>query len=241
MNVPSVTLNHESRRGASGDRSTLWKSLIVVLPLLALPALWRWTPLNQWINFATIVDWQDSVRSNPAAPYWIVGGYVLASLVFFPVTLLSLATVFTFGPIWGNAYGLAGWLLSAGMGYGMGRAFGQDRMRKTASASVERFLEQAGRHGFLAVLAVRILPVAPFTLVNLFIGAAGIRFRQFFCATLLGRLPGIVTLTLFGFQIENMLRKPVFGSLILLALALVLALMAAIWLLKYFGSQGRRG
>ncbi len=127
------------------------------------------------------------------------------------------------------------------MGYGMGRAFGQDRMRKTASASFERFLEQAGRHGFLAVLAVRILPVAPFTLVNLFIGAAGIRFRQFFCATLLGRLPGIVTLTLFGFQIENMLRKPVFGSLILLALALVLALMAAIWLLKYFGSQGRRG
>src|SRR6059036_2937882 len=118
---------------------------------------------------------------GPAA---VCAAAALASLVFFPVILLNLATIFTFGPIWGNAYGLAGWLLSAGMGYGMGRLFGQDRMRKTASASFERFLERVGRHGFLAVLAVRILPVAPFTLVNLFIGAAGIRFRQFFCATL---------------------------------------------------------
>src|SRR5437773_10533143 len=94
---------------------------------------------------------------------------------------------------------------------------------------------------FLPDLAVRIFPVAPFTHIYLFLRASGIRFWQFFCATLLGRLPGIVTLTLFGFQIENMLRKPLFGGLILLALALVLALMAAIWLLKYFGSQGRRG
>src|SRR5207302_10886979 len=99
MNVPSATLNHESRRGASFDRSTLRKSLIVVLPLLALPGLWLWTPLNQWINFETIVDWQDSVRSNPAAPYWVVGGYDLVSVVIFPETRLGLATVCACGPI----------------------------------------------------------------------------------------------------------------------------------------------
>ena len=71
------------------------------------------------------------------------------------------------------------------------------------------------------MLALRVVPVAPFTLVNMFIGASGIRFWDFFLASLVGRVPGIFTLALFGVQLENALRKPGLASFALLAIILV--------------------
>jgi uncharacterized membrane protein YdjX (TVP38/TMEM64 family) len=71
------------------------------------------------------------------------------------------------------------------------------------------------------VLAVRVIPVAPFTLVNMFIGASGIRFRDFFLASLVGRIPGILTLALFGVQLESALRNPGLASFALLVIVLV--------------------
>src|SRR5512145_975649 len=105
-------------------KSSPLKAWIIVLSLLLLSAIWRWTPLNLWINFEAIAGWQESVRTDPAAPLIVVAIYVLGSLVFFPVTILTLATVFTFGPVWGNVYGLFGWMVSAAAGYGIGRVLG---------------------------------------------------------------------------------------------------------------------
>jgi uncharacterized membrane protein YdjX (TVP38/TMEM64 family) len=73
----------------------------------------------------------------------------------------------------------------------------------------------------LAVLAVRVVPVAPFTLVNMFVGTSGIRFRDFFLASVVGRIPGIMTLALFGVQLENALRNPGLASFALLVVILV--------------------
>jgi phospholipase D1/2 len=205
---------------------------IILLSLLALPAIWRWTPLNQWINFAAIAGWQDSVRSDPAAPLIVVAIYVLGSLVFFPVTILTLATVFTFGPIWGNIYGLGGWMLSAAAGYGIGRVLGGSAI---VAPRLDRLIRPAARHGFSTVLTVRLLPVAPFTLVNLFIGASTIRFRDFLLASLVGRIPGIVALTLFGVHLESALRTPAVRNFVLLGLIVILILLAGAWLSRRAG------
>jgi phospholipase D1/2 len=72
------------------------------------------------------------------------------------------------------------------------------------------------------VLTVRVLPVGPFTLVNFFIGAARIRFRDFFLASAIGRIPGIVLLMLAGFQVEMFFRQPDVIGLVVLGLTLVL-------------------
>ena len=142
--------------------------------------LWRWTPLNEWVNFETIIEWQQSVEDYPTAFYLVVGAYLLGSLFSFPVTVLNVATVLTFGPIQGNLYALSGWLASAAMGYGIGRGIGREMVTKLARSWGHRLLESADRHGFLTVLTMRVLPVAPFTLVNFFVGAARIRFWDFF-------------------------------------------------------------
>jgi uncharacterized membrane protein YdjX (TVP38/TMEM64 family) len=222
-------------------RASLRKKLIVILLLLiALPIAWRWTPLNEWISFGSVIEWQLSVKHQPGAFFWVVGAYLLGSLVLFPVTILNVATVFTFGPLLGNVYGLAGWLASAAMGYGMGRAVGRDLVHKMVGPRLHRLIHQAGRHGFLTVLIMRLLPVAPFTAVNMFVGASGIRFWDFCLASLVGRIPGIVILTLAGFQMASLLRSPAVEGFVLLAIIVGLIPIASQWLFRRWVSAGTR-
>ena len=213
------------------------KAIVVILLVLALPLLWRWTPLHDWVNLQTIIAWQRSVKNDPAAPLYIVAVYLVGSLFFFPITILNLATVFAFGPVWGNVYAIAGWLLSATEGYFLGRLIGRDLLHKLAGDRLGQLIDRAERHGFWTVLAMRIVPVGPFTLVNLFIGASGIRFRDFFLASLVGRLPGVLTLTLFGVQLETALREPGLISVALLVFILIVVPLIIARLLKRFADH----
>jgi uncharacterized membrane protein YdjX (TVP38/TMEM64 family) len=218
-------------------RRPLLKCVLLFAVLLGLSIAWRWTPISEWINFRTIVEFQNSVRAHPAALLFVVGTYLAGGLVLFPVTILNVATVFTFGPIRGNAYGLAGWLASAALGYAIGRAFKHKLFHRFAGPRIERLLEQAAGHGFLAMLTMRLLPVAPFTLVNIFVGSIPIRFRHFILASVVGRIPGIIVLTFAGLQLEQLLRNPGIGSFVAFIVVLVLVLIAASWFFKHFKAR----
>lgn len=219
-----VKLNRATQRAEDGEKAlplSRPKFIFLFLLVLALPLLWRWTPLDDWINLHTILEWQRSLRNDPAAIFYVIAAYLVGSLIFFPITILTLATVFAFGPLWGNVYALAGWLLSAAEGYLLGRLIGQEVIHVLAGERFGRLIDRANHHGFWAVLAVRVVPVAPFTLVNMLVGASGIRFVDFFLASLVGRIPGVLTLTLFGVQVETALRKPRLASFALLVIILV--------------------
>jgi phospholipase D1/2 len=203
------------------------KIIVLVLVALALPLLWRFTPLREWINLATILAWQRSVRGHPAAPLFVIAIYLLGSLVFFPITMLTLATIFAFGPLWGNVYAVAGWLLAAAQGYFIGWLIGHDSLHRLTSNRLSGVVNRAEQHGFLTVLGLRVVPVGPFSLINMIVGASAIRFRDFILASLVGRIPGILTMTLFGVQLENALRQPALVSFALLAIVL----LALPWLL----------
>lgn len=201
--------------------------IVLVVVALALPLLWRYTPLREWINLATVFRWQASLRGHPAAPLFVIATYLLGSLVFFPITMLTLATIFAFGPLWGNVYALTGWLLASAQGYMIGRLIGHDSLHRMTRGRLSRLVDRAEQHGFFTVLALRVVPVGPFSLINMFVGASDIRFRDFILASIVGRVPGIVTMTLFGAQLENTLRNPAWASVLLLAVILI----AIPWLL----------
>src|SRR5262245_38948260 len=196
MDVDATNVGKKSWATRHGRTRTvaILRGVVILLLLFTLPALWSWTPLNDRINLATIIEWQQSIKNYPTAFYLVVGAYLLGSLFLFPVTVLNVATVLTFGPIQGNLYGLVGWLASAALGYGIGRGIGQEIVTKIARFWGHRVLEPADRHGFLTVLALRVFPVAPFTLVNFLVGAARIRFWDFLLASVIGRIPGVILL-----------------------------------------------
>jgi phosphatidylserine/phosphatidylglycerophosphate/cardiolipin synthase-like enzyme/uncharacterized membrane protein YdjX (TVP38/TMEM64 family) len=199
--------------------------------LLALAAAWRWTPLGEWLDFETIARFAEALEQTPLAPLAVLVAYVVAGLLVVPVTVLVAVTVLVFGPWLGAAYALGGALLSAASTYGIGRLLGRNIVRRLAGARLNRLSERLGRRGLLAVVTVRMVPIAPFTVVNMVAGASHIGTRDFLLGTLLGMAPGIVATALFIDRAAAAIREPSTAALVIVA-AVLIVLGAAAWLIR---------
>jgi len=62
------------------------------------------------------------------------------------------------------------------------------------------------RGGVRAVTRARLLPLAPFTIVNLIAGASRVRMRDYLVGTAAGMVPGIVVFALFGDRLRHAVR-----------------------------------
>jgi uncharacterized membrane protein YdjX (TVP38/TMEM64 family) len=191
---------------------------------LLLAALWRWSPLNQWLNMDRLLAAADSLRASPLAVPTVLALYVLGSCLMFPITILILATALSFGPLTGFALALTGSLLGGWVSYLLGRRLGRDAVRKLAGEKLNRLSRKISRRGWLAVAVVRVVPIAPFTIVNLVAGSTHISGRSFLIGTAVGMGPGILAIMIFESGLEQALRDPGWGSLALAVIALCAAL-----------------
>jgi phospholipase D1/2 len=195
----------------------------VLAGIVVLAAAWRWGPLGQWLDRETLERAADAIRRSEAAPLWTIGAYVAASLVGMPITLLIIVTAVVFGPFAAFAYALGSSLLGATLGFMLGQAMGRRVVRDLAGARLNELSRRLGRRGLLAVVAVRILPVAPFTVVNLVAGASHIRLRDFLVGTVLGMSPGILAVSVFSDRLVAALHER--SPMAIISLAIVVALI----------------
>lgn len=221
-----------SRRMATG---------VAILGMCAiLAAAWRWTPLGDWLSLDKMTSIAASVRASPFALLWILGIYVIAAVVALPITIVIFVTVLVFGPLEGWSYAIAGSLLGAVVTYGIGHWLGRDTVRKLAGSRLNKLSRRLAKHGILAILAVRIVPIAPYTIINLVAGASHIRLRDYIIGTLLGMAPGISALTIFSDRLAQALRAPSGTSIALLVAALILIAVGAVmlhrWLMRRVGA-----
>src|SRR4029079_3030797 len=175
------------------------------------------------------------------APVVVAGAFVLGGLVVFPVVVLIAATAATFGPGLGFIYAALGTMLSAMVTYGLGARLGKQTLRDLLGPRLESVRKRVARKGIISVAIIRLVPVAPFTVVNLLAGASEITFTQFMLGTALGMLPGIFMMSVLGHQLSQIIFHPSVLSLSLLAaavlgwIALSIALQALVT--KYWGAK----
>jgi phosphatidylserine/phosphatidylglycerophosphate/cardiolipin synthase-like enzyme/membrane protein DedA with SNARE-associated domain len=221
------------------------RRIVVVTALLlaatALTAAWRWGPLGEWLDIDTLRTLGAAVERSMLAPLYVLASYVAASLVAMPITLLILATTLVFGPLTGVAYALAGSLAGAAVTFWIGRALGRGTVRRLAGKRLNALSRLLARRGVLAVLTVRILPVAPFTVVNLVAGAAQVRPRDFLLGTAFGMAPGIVAVSLFSGRLSAIVMEPSAANLAWLALALAVIAGAGFMLYRWLGRSAHLG
>ncbi len=191
---------------------------LILFALSALALAWRYTPLHEWINVGSLVHMSDRFDASPFAPLIVIGGFVLGGLVVMPVTMLIAATGIVFGPWLGMLYSLAGATLSAVFVYAIGRKLGRDAVRRVAGRRINDLSRRIARRGLLAMLFVRIVPIAPFSIINLVAGASHLAFRDFVIGTILGLMPGTIIIVFFVDRIVAAVRHPGLLSFALLAL-----------------------
>jgi phospholipase D1/2 len=206
---------------------------------LMLMMVWHFTPLAALTNPHIIREWFTDVGAMPGAPMIVLAIFVIGGLLVFPVTLLIAATAATFGPLLGFAYAAIGAAASAILTYVIGALIGRDALESVLGPRLNRVRRAIARHGIMAVATVRMVPIAPFTIVNLAAGASRIPFTDYMLGTILGMVPGLVLMSALGHQIFNVLTAPTPLNVSLFALA-VLAWIGASLGIQALVTRGRR-
>lgn len=184
-----------------------------------------------WLSSDSINAFLEESRGTYFALPTVLMVYVVGGILFFPVTVLSLAVAAIFGPIWGPIYGMMGALLSSAILFGIGKLSGNAGLKKLGGPKVAAVDEKLKRSGIVGVAAIRMLPIAPFSLVNLVAGISSIGIIQFLVGTFLGMFPPMIAKGLVGDSIAQIWQNPSVETISYLVAGI------ALWGLMIWGSQ----
>ena len=181
--------------------------------LFGLVGLLLWiglkTPLGEVLWSLLTNPSSEAVRELVAnTPTWlplaIVGLMILHTLVPVPAEFLALAAGMTLGPFWGFVTIWIGAMLGACLGFWLTRAFGRPVLSLLVSPSrLERSERWLQKIDVPVLLAVRLLPVLSFNLINFALGLTTISWWRFSWTTALGIVPATVLMVVFGAHLDD--------------------------------------
>ena len=189
--------------GAQADSSAALRSTLVRgasgLMVLAAAAVLARLLLQRYLDppaaLALLRSVQEHVWAVPV--FWLA--YLLGTALFLPAVVFHVAS----GAAWGFGravlLNLVGINLSASIHFLLARRLG----RKAAQGVLDRyrllalFDGNAIRHGFRAVLAIRLLPL-PHMAVNVTAGVSSVRWRDFALGSAIGSLPNVFIYSYFA-------------------------------------------
>lgn len=213
-------------------RRPIARAVAVLGGLLVLGMAWQWTPLSQLGDPERLLAWARPLRDSPWGPLAATAAFILASLVFVPVTAMTVALAILFGPWVGWLCALIGSLASASVGFGVGSAVWKDTVSWLTGPRLDRLAKKLSRHGLVTVAAVRLVPIAPFTIVNLVAGSSHLRYRDFILGTLIAMSPGLLAMSLVADRVATAVDKPSPWTIAVAVGLLLLLVLVGRWVKK---------
>jgi uncharacterized membrane protein YdjX (TVP38/TMEM64 family) len=169
-------------------------------------------------------------RTGAFGPAVFVAAFVVATILAFPATVLTVAGAMGFG-LWAGFFWV--WLganLGAVAAFCTGRYLGRDFVARRLPARFAALDSRISARGFVSVLFMRLLPVLPFLAVNYACGVSAIRLRDFVLGTALGTVP---ILFLFVYAASTAWRMSLSEPATWLPLLAALPVLATPWLWRH--------
>jgi uncharacterized membrane protein YdjX (TVP38/TMEM64 family) len=169
-------------------------------------------------------------------PLLILALALLHSVVFYPAEIVDAAAGFAYGFFPAMALVMTGWLLNGLVCWAIGQSIARPLLDRWFGAErFERIERGIERGGSTLLLAMRLIPILPFSIVSYAAGAARVPLGRFLWTTAVGYLPITAISVYFGTRLEGLsLTDPlVLGS----GLALLALLGAGHWAMR---RQARR-
>jgi len=196
---------------------------------LVLWCIWTFTPLREYATLEALTALAQELEGMRTTPLIVLAVYVIGGVILLPVSVTIAATGLVFGAWPGLLYAIGGTLASAAVTYSIGALIGQEKLNRLGGKRAETLNSKVGAKGLRTVIAIRIVPVAPFAVINVVLGASRVRFKDFMLGTALGMAPGILLKVLFADQLADAARSSDEGSVwTLVALALALIVVAVV-------------
>jgi len=178
------------------DRTSKVRFAALVLLLAGLATGVLVAHLGGWLTEEGLSDFVARGGGWAPALYVVISTLLVAAWA--PRGLLSVLAGALFGLWLGSILALAMGTLGALIGYGMARGLGRAYVEQRARRTGGRVLRFIRRRGFWAVLACRVCPLVPSELISAASGASAIPFSHFVGATLLGMAPTSILYAAFG-------------------------------------------
>lgn len=221
----------------SAFRKQLHAGVGVMMFVILLTVIWQFTPLGDWLTEENLELAANKIKQLPLSPVIVLTVFAICSLFAVPVSLLIIATVVTFGPWLGGTYALVGSLLGGLLGFTVGHLLGRGGVSRLSGQRINQLSRRLGKQGLWAVMTVRIIPVAPFTVINLVAGASHINLRDFFWGSVLGLLPGVIAFSAFADSLLATIRQPDPQQMAILGGVVVAVIAMTVGLKKLFSAK----
>lgn len=199
--------------------------------LVLLTLAWRYTALSQFANASALSGLLESSKGSFSVPLVSLLAFIIGGMIFFPVIILIAATSAALGPLTGGLTAITGVLLSAFLSFIIGRFAGHKKLQSVLGSRSRRLQQIFVKRGIFSVALIRLVPVAPFTLINLLAGASRLSVGEFLLGTLLGMAPGILLMAVLGSQIADFVVSASWSDV------LPIAVTSIVWLALCFAAQ----
>lgn len=137
-----------------------------------------------------------------AGRWWVGPAFALAYAALvalaLPASALTIVGGAAFGLVPGILWVSLGANLGANLAFWLARRLGRGALEALLGARLAAFDRITGVAGFQGLLALRLLPIAPFVLLNYGAGLTGMSARDYALATAIGILPGTVVYVFFA-------------------------------------------
>lgn len=150
------------------------------------------------IEPSSVQTWFQSAASEWYALPVTIAVFCLLAFLGVPQFALIGAAVFAFGPVLGFIYAWVATMCSASLTFWVGRFLGADTVRRYGGETVNRISSFVGRNGFFASMIVRIVPSAPFIVVNMAAGVSHMSYLAFIAGAGVGVIPKTGVIAFFG-------------------------------------------
>ena len=166
--------------------------LFSVIALISAAAIYR-----EQLDVQHIQEWID--QAGFLAPLLFMVLYALATVSFFPGSVLTLLGGALFGPVLGTFYNLTGATLGALLAFLIARYLASDWVEQKTTGRARTLVKGVEAEGWRFVAFVRLVPLFPFNLLNYLLGLTRIPFLQYVIASYVFMLPGAIAYTYLGY------------------------------------------
>jgi len=191
-------------------------------------------------NFQAIKAFQAEYPVTTAATF--ISLFILLSALALPGPLvLCLAAGALFGVVTGTLYVTIAATIGASLSFLATRYLFRDRLRKKFEKRLKKANTLLEKEGFVHLLLIRLIPVVPFTLINIGASLTKMPLRIFILATFVGIIPPGFILCNAGANlaavtnVRDIMSVKVLGSILLLGVVPLLVLVRRRFLKKESG------
>jgi uncharacterized membrane protein YdjX (TVP38/TMEM64 family) len=218
----SALSNGQDDQGTPNDR---WKPVVLIGAIIVILIVSQIFGLAELLG--DIEGWIDDLGSWGPVIFILI--YIIAVIVTFPASILTIAAGPLFGVFWGVVFVSIASTIGASLSFLIGRYFARDATERWLSSKelFQKLEMLTQEHGAFIVALVRLVPLFPFNMVNYGFGLTKVPFRTYVLWSWICMLPFTIVFVA-GTEIAMSLSHGEIPWLLMIVLGITMVILTVI-------------